>query len=779
MIKSKIVVQIRLTVVSVLIGLAVNAQTKYTISGTVKDKKTGEQMIGTVIKVEELKGTGVACNEYGFYSLTLPEGNYTLKAAMLGYADFILKINLNKNIKQDIVLEDAAKIMDEVVISAEIKDKNVTQPQMGVETIDIKEINKIPVLMGEKDVLKTMQLIPGIKSARDGNTGFYVRGGGADQNLILLDEAPVYNASHLLGFFSTFNSDAIKDAAIYKGTMPAQYGGRLSSALDIKMNDGDDKKFRVKGGLGLIASKLAIEGPLVKNKGSFLITGRRTYADLFLKLSDDSALKNSKLYFYDLNLKANYTVNDKNRIFLSGYFGRDVLGIKSLFGIDWGNTTATLRWNHIVNARLFSNTSFIYSNYRYKLNFNSATGDIFVTSKIQDYNFKQEFQYFPNPRNKIRFGLNAIHHTIVPGQISSTDPKVTIDTKLQDRYALDNAIYISNDWKVSEKLNISYGLRFTSFTALGKGEFFTYDKNGTVTETKSYKDGENVKTYNNIEPRFSASYLVNEKSSVKAAYTRNTQNLHLISNSTAVSPTDLYILSSKNTKTEIADQISLGYFRNFKENNYEFSAEVYYKEMQNQIDYKDGANTIANDKIEGELLYGIGRAYGLELFLKKKFGKFSGWVGYTLSKSEKKIDGINNNTWYNAKQDKPQDISIVGIYEFTKKWTASATWVYSTGNAVTFPTGKYTIDGQTTFSYSDRNGARMPAYHRLDIGVTWQNKKTEKFESSWNFSVYNAYNRANAYSISFRDDPNDPSKTQAVQTSLFRMVPAVTYNFKF
>lgn len=777
MIKSKIATQIKLSFVSVLISLAINAQTKYTISGTVKDKKTGEQLIGAVIRVEELKGTGVACNEYGFYSLTLPEGNYTLKTSMLGYTDFSLKIDLNKNIKHDLLLEDAAKIMDEVVISTEIKDKNVTQAQMGVETINIKEINKIPVLMGEKDVLKTMQLIPGIKSARDGNAGFYVRGGGADQNLILLDEAPVYNASHLLGFFSTFNSDAIKDVAIYKGTMPAQYGGRLSSALDIKMNDGDDKKVHVKGGLGLIASKLAIEGPLVKNKGSFLITGRRTYADLFLKLSDDSALKNSKLYFYDLNLKANYTLNDKNRIVLSGYFGRDVLGIKSLFGIDWGNTTATLRWNHIVNAKLFSNTSFIYSNYSYKLNL--ATDDISVTSKIQDYNFKQEFQYFPNPRNKIRMGLNAIHHTIVPGQISSADPKVSIAHKLQNRSALDNAIYISNEWKASEKLTINYGLRFTSFTALGKGDFFTYDKSGTVTETKSYKDGETVKTYFNLEPRFSASYVVNEQHSVKAAYTRNAQNLHLISNSTAVSPTDLYILSSKNTKAEIADQVSLGYFRNFKENKYEFSAEVYYKAMQNQIDYKDGANTIANDKIEGELLYGIGRAYGLELFFKKKFGKFNGWVGYTLSKSEKKIDGINNDKWYNAKQDKTHDISIVGIYDFSKKWSVSATWVYSTGNAVTFPTGKYTIDGQTTFSYSDRNGARMPSYHRLDIGATWQAKKTEKFESSWNFSVYNAYNRANAYSISFRDDPNDPSKTQAVQTTLFRIVPAITYNFKF
>ncbi len=769
---------IKLAVVLLFMTVFANAQKKYTLSGTVKDKKTGEQMIGAIIRVDELKGVGISCNEYGFYSLTLPEGNYTLKASMLGYADFVLKINLNKNLKQDLLLEDVAKTMDEVVVSAEKKDKNVTQAQMGVETIDIKEINKIPVLMGEKDVLKTMQLIPGIKSAGEGNAGFYVRGGGADQNLILLDEAPVYNASHLLGFFSTFNSDAIKDVAIYKGTMPAQYGGRLSSALDIKMNNGDDRKFHVKGGLGIIASKLAIEGPIVKNKGSFLITGRRTYADLFLKLASDATIKKSKLYFYDLNLKANYNINDKNRIYLSGYFGRDVLGVNKIFGLDWGNTTGTLRWNHIVNAKLFSNTSFIYSNYSYKLGFNFGTGDFAITSKIQDYNLKQEFQYFPNPRNKIRFGLNAIYHTIVPGQVSSSDVSFSIP-KLQNRYASDNAIYVSNEWKAGEKLNINYGLRFTSFTALGNGEFYTYDKEGTVTDTKTYKDGEIVKTYFNLEPRISASYVLNEKSSIKAAYARNTQNLHLISNSTSSSPTDLWIPSSKNTKTEIADQVSLGYFRNFKENKYELSTEVYYKGMQNQIDYKNGANTTANDKIEGELIYGIGRAYGLELFFKKKFGKFNGWIGYTLSKSEKKIDGINDNKWYNAKQDKTHDISIVGIYDFAKKWTVSATWVYSTGNAVTFPTGKYTIDGQTTFSYSDRNGARMPAYHRLDIGVTWQVKKTEKFESSWNFSVYNAYNRANAYSITFREDPNDASKTQAVQTTLFKIIPAVTYNFKF
>ncbi|MGZ4155784.1 MAG: TonB-dependent receptor plug domain-containing protein, partial [Bacteroidia bacterium] len=440
--------------------------------------------------------------------------------------------------------------------------------------------------------------------------------------------------------------------------------------------------------------------------------------------------------------------------------------------------TATLRWNSIINPKFFSNTSLIYSNYNYKIAISSSTSNIDITSKITDYNLKQDFTYLVNPKNKIRFGFNSVHHTVTPGQISSSDASINF-AKLQERYALDNALYISHEWNATEKLNITYGLRATSFSLLGKGNFYTYDDKGNTIDTKSYGTNKIVKTYMNLEPRFSASQMLGTTNSIKVSYARNVQNLHLLSNSTTSNPTDLWITSSNNVKPEIADQLSLGYFQNFKENKYEFSAEVYYKAMQNQIDYKNGANTQANDKVEGELLFGKGRAYGVELFFKKKFGKFNGWIGYTLSRTEKQIDGINNGNWYAAKQDKTHDISLVGIYDFNAKWSLSASWVFSTGNAVTFPSGKYTVDGQVQYLYTERNGYRMPNYHRLDIGLTWNKRKTENFESSWNFSIYNAYGRENAYTITFRQSATDPNKTEVVQTSLFRWVPSITYNFKF
>ncbi len=756
--------------------LALAQNEKYTISGNIKDQKTAESIIGALLKIKELEKVSTTSNEYGFYSITLPKGIYTLIVTKSGYTMYEQNIELNQGVKNDIQLTASAKNqLQSIKVSAQRKDKNVTQAQMGVEKLDMAQINKVPVLFGEKDVLKTIQLIPGIKSAGEGNAGFYVRGGGSDQNLILLDESPVYNASHLLGFFSTFNSDAIKDVSVYKGGMPSQYGGRLSSVLDIKMNDGNAKKYHIGGGIGLISSKLYVEGPIVKDKGSFLVTGRRTYADVFLKLSDK--FKDNKLYFYDLNMKANYKIDNNNRVYLSGYFGRDILGVGSNFGIDWGNSTGTLRWNHTVNSKLFSNTSAIFSNYSYAIKANFDNNEFTVTSRIRDYNLKQEWQYFPNPKHKIKFGANVIHHTIVPGQIT-TNGTFTPPT-LQDRYALENAVYASNEWSASSKLNIIYGLRATSFTALGEGDFYIYDAAGNVTSTTHCDKNENVQTYIRFEPRLSASYILNTQSSIKASYARNTQNLHLISNSTSTTPTDLWIASSKNIKPEISDQVSLGYFRNFKDNNYEFSVEGYYKDMQNQIDYRNGANTQANDKIEGELLTGIGRAYGAEFFLKKKYGRFNGWLGYTISKTERKINGINDNNWYNAKQDKTHDVSIVGIYELTPKWTLSGTWIYNTGNAVTFPSGKYYIDNQVNFLYSERNGYRMPANHRLDLGATYSKVFENGRESSWSFSLYNAYGRQNAYIITFKDDPNDASKTIAEQTSLFRWIPSISYNFKF
>jgi CarboxypepD_reg-like domain/TonB-dependent Receptor Plug Domain len=754
-------------------------QNKYTVSGTIKNKKTGETIIGAIVRIPEVKGAGASSNEYGFYSITVPEGDYTLILSMTGYKKQSQPIALHQSLVVDFMLEDTSLVKQEVVITGEKQDQNVSDPQMGAQKVDMKEANKIPVLFGERDVLKTIQLLPGIKSGGDGGSGFFVRGGSADQNLILLDEAPVYNASHLLGFFSTFNSDAIKDVTVYKGNGPAQYGGRLASVLDVKMNDGNNQTYHLSGGIGLISSKLNFEGPIVKNKGSFLITGRRTYADVFLKLSPDSTINQNSLYFYDLNMKANYELNRKNRIYLSGYFGRDQIGLANTFGISWGNTTATLRWNHIINDRLFSNTSLIFSNYDYKISISSPSADFSITSKIRDYNLKHEFQFFPNPKNRIRMGINSVYHTVTPGQITASEGTSINPIKLQDRFGWENAAYVSNEWNATERLNINYGIRVSAFSILGAGDYYTFNENGAITDTSRYNKNEIAKTYYNVEPRISAGFLINETSSVKAAYARNTQNLHLLSNSTASSPTDLWIMNSLSIKPEIADQFSVGYYRNFKENKIEFSVETYYKSMQNQIDYKNGANTQGNEKVEGDLLFGDGRAYGLELFLKKKYGKLTGWVSYTLARSERRIDGINNGSWYPVKQDRTHDLSIVAMYELNTKWSFAATWVYNTGNAVTFPSGKYYVDGQVQFLYTERNGYRMPAYHRLDLGATWERQKTEKFESSWNFSVYNAYARENAYAITFRESQTDPNKTEAVRIALFKIIPSVTWNFKF
>lgn len=769
--------------VLVLLGLAsvTHAQNtgKYTISGYVRDSLTGEELIGVTIKVSEIPSAGAVTNVYGFYSITIPAGSYTITSQYMGYVMKAEKVSLLQNTKVDFKLLEQTQQLKEVVVSTERADQNITKTQMGVEKLSIKEIETIPVLMGEKDVLKTLQLRPGVKSAGEGNSGFYVRGGAADQNLILLDEATVYNASHLLGFFSVFNSDALKDVTLYKGSQPAQYGGRLASVLDIRMQDGNDQHFGAEGGIGLIASRLKIEGPIVKNKGSFTVSGRRTYADLFLKLSPDSNINRAKLYFYDLNAKVNYRIDDKNRIFLSGYFGKDVLGFGDDFGIDWGNYTGTLRWNHLFSSRLFSNTSLIASNYNYNININFGTTSGNITSRIQDYNLKEDMQYYANSANTVRFGFNSIYHTIVPGTISINSATSSSNLDLDKKYAWENAIYLSHEYKPSNLLSIEYGARLTSFSAIGPGTFYTYDSMGEAKDSAKYKGGSFVKTYVNVEPRIGVNYIINEKSSVKASYARNTQNLHMLSNSTSGNPTDLWIPSSNNVKPEIADQISLGYFRNFKDNAYEFSCEIYYKDMQNQIDYKDGAELNFNENVEAELLMGKGRAYGMELFLKKKYGKLTGWVGYTLSRTERKIPGINGGQYYAAKQDRTHDIAIVGIYELAKKWTVSASWVYYTGNAVTFPSGKYSSGGYAVNYYTERNGYRMPSYHRLDVGATWFIKKTAKRESSLNFSLYNAYGRENAYTITFQEDPNDPTRTQAEQTTLFRWVPSITYNFKF
>jgi hypothetical protein len=757
---------------------AVFAQKNFTINGIIKDATTGETLIGATVKLLELK-TGTTTNGYGFFSLTGVEGDYTLSISYIGYETVNQPIKLNKNAQIDVLLTSSNTLQDVVIKASDPKNENVQSPQMGLTRLDLSQVNNVPVIFGEKDVVKTIQLLPGVKSTGDGNTGFYVRGGGADQNLILLDEAVVYNASHLFGFFSTFNSDAIKDVNLYKGGMPAQYGGRLSSVLDIKMLDGNNKKFAVQGGIGLIASRIKVEGPLVKDKGSFMISARRTYADMFLKLSPDSTTRGASLYFYDINAKANYRFDDKNTLYLSGYFGKDVLGLKDNFETNWGNQTATVRLNHIFNRKLFLNTSLIYSNYNFAVSIYSNNNDFSVRSKIRDFNLKEDFQYYFSHKNTLSFGINATHHNIQPGDIESSNSSSVNPQTIQSRNGVESAAYVSDEWHVTDKLNLLFGARLSAFWLLGPGVFNTYSANDVLTSSQTYHSGEVVQDYFNPEPRFSASYTFNEQNSVKASYNRNTQNIHIISNSTSSSPTDLYVMSSNNIKPGISDQVALGFFKNSVNNQFEFSTEVYYKWLQNQIDYKNGAQLLANQDVESQLVYGKSRAYGVEVFFKKRYGKLNGWIGYTLSKTENSFASINRGDYFAARQDRTHDISLVGIYKLSTRWTISGTFVYGTGNAVTYPHGKYILNGLTTFYYGDRNADRLPAYSRLDLGATLEGKPHKRFHSSWTFGLYNAYDRKNPYSITFEDDPNDKTRTRAVKTSLFGRIPSVTYNFTF
>lgn len=761
-----------------LLSLTSTAQEKYTLSGTITAGQTGEKISGVTVRVAGTS-TGTVSNEYGFYSLTVAKGTYMFEFSSVGRETHTMLLELNENRTQDIALTEKGQELQNVVVVAKPGARSLSSPQMGVEKLSMNEIKNLPVLLGERDVLKTIQLLPGIKSAGEGGSGFFVRGGAADQNLILLDEATVYNASHLLGFFSTFNSDAINDITVYKGGMPAQYGGRLSSVLDIKMNEGNNQDYNVSGGIGIISSKLNVEGPVQKDKSSFLLSGRRTYADLFLKLSPDSSLNRNKLYFYDLNAKLNYKLGKKDHLYVSGYFGRDVMSFQDRFGINWGNGTGTLRWNHLFNSKLFMNTSLIYSNYNYEIKIKNEADDFTIFSQIRDWNLKQDYQWFVSNRNTVRFGFNFIYHALRPGEVTASETSGVADFYLQKRRALENAAFVTNTWKASDKINLTYGFRVSAFSVLGEGDFYNIDGDGKVIDTLRYKKGEFVKTYVNFEPRVALSYGLNSKSSLKLAYVRNVQNLHLISNSTTGNPTDKWVASSNLIKPEISDQISVGYYRNLAANKYELTVEAYYKDMQNQIDYRNGADIYTNDAIESQLLFGKGRAYGIEWLLKKREGKFNGWISYTLSKTERKFEGINNNNWFNARQDRTHDIALVGSYNLNKKWTLSANWIFYTGDAVTFPAGKYLIDDKVVFYYTERNGYRMPNYHRLDLGATMQLKKRGRYSSELSFSLYNAYGRKNAYTINFRESEDNPEKTEAVQTSLFTYVPSISYNFKF
>jgi hypothetical protein len=763
----------------VFTALTTSAQ-KFTISGTLKDATNGEDLYGGMIKVKELTNVGAISNAYGFFSLTLEKGTYTLIFRSTGFESKETVVELNKDIELKVELDIPKDVqnIEEVEVKAQKENENITGSGMDVTRLDPKDIETIPVLFGEKDIMKTLQLTPGVKGAGEGNAGFFVRGGGADQNLILLDEANVYNASHLLGFFSVFNSDAIKDVSLYKSGIPAEYGGRASSVMDVKMRDGNKKKFGMSGGIGLISSRLTVEAPIVKDKGSFIVSGRRSYADLFLKLSKDTSINQTQLFFYDLNAKANYRLGDKDRIFLSGYFGRDVLGINDAFGFNWGNATGTIRWNHLFSNKLFSNTSIAYSDFDYGFNVGSGEDGFGISSSINDINFKQDFDYFLNSNNKMKFGVNAIYHTFKPGELSggnSSFNPILLDT----RYGLEAAAYIQNDMKIGSRWSLMYGLRYSAFNLMGDGTAYEFDGNGVLTNSTEYSRGESIALHHGLEPRFSMSYILSENNSIKLGYNRNLQYLHRVTNSTTSSPTDIWVPSSNNVLPQLADQIAIGYYQNFNKNMFSFTGEVYYKALQNQIDYRTGASNFLNELIEGEFVYGKGRSYGLELQLQKKKGKFTGWLSYTLSRALRTFDAIDNGREFSARQDRIHDISLVTMYNLTERVALSAAWIYYTGDAVTFPSGKYELNGTVIPYYTERNGYRMPDYHRLDLGATFYFKEREKFEHNLNVSIYNAYNRENAYTITFQEAENDPTQTEAVQTTLFKIIPSITYNFNF
>ena len=760
-----------------LLSLQALSQQKYTLSGTITDVSSGEDLVGAVVSIPNSNYTAIS-NSYGFYSISIPEGDYKVNISQMGYSKQEIQVSLHSNQLIDIKLNIIRYQLDDVEVTGNRGDRNITSLEMGNVKLTPKQIENIPVLFGERDLIKTLQLMPGVKQAGEGNAGFYVRGGGIDQNLILLDEAPVYNASHLLGFFSVFNSEAIRDATLLKGSIPAEYGGRASSVLDIRMKEGNMKDYQTTGNVGLISSSLTFEGPFKEDVSSFMISGRRTYADVFLQFAPDKDIRDAQLYFYDLNMKTNFKLDKKNRLFISGYLGRDKFRMEDQFGFDWGSKTATVRLNHTFTEKLFSNSSFIFSNYSYQIDL-SGDNDVIMGSHIQDFNLKQDFSWYPNTRNTVKFGINLINHKIVPGEIDAAPGSIYNSLAVRPRRAFEGAIYLSNSQRLTEKLNVYYGLRLVAFANVGPGDFYRFNSAGDVEQLISYNHFKWVKIQGGPEPRLMLNYLISHQSSVKASYNRNYQFIHLLSNSTSSTPTDVWLPSSDNVKPQISDQWSVGYFRNLKKDLFESSIEIYYKNLQNQIDYRNGADLVFNSTVEAELVFGRGWAYGAEFLFKKNYGRLTGWLGYTWSKTMRQFDDINNGNPFPARQDRRHDISIVAQYNFSPKLNFSATWVYNTGNAVTFPNGKYVIDGKTVGYYTQRNGYRMPDYHRLDLGLTWTRKQTARFESSWNFSIYNAYGRENAYFISFRQNKENPDQTEAVQISLFKFIPSVSYKFKF
>jgi len=759
----------------------VDKPVRFSIIGKITDKHSGEPLPGATVFVKQIQ-TGAVSDVYGNYSLTLDVGSYTLVYSYVGYKTVEKSVELTMNIRLSQEMEPILRDLKEVEITSERNDKNVVKPEMSTFRMDIKTIQRIPALFGEVDVIKAIQMLPGVQSVGEGSSGFSVRGGAPDQNLILLDEATVYNASHLMGFFSVFNNDAIRDVKLYKGDIPATYGGRLASVLDVRMNDGNSKKFEVNGGIGLISSRLTVEGPVANDRCSFIVSGRRTYADIFLALSSDEALRNNKLYFYDLNAKINYKVNNNNQIFLSGYFGRDVFK-NDFVGMKWGNETATIRWNHLFTRQLFSNFSFIYSNYLYNLNTPAGEAtSLDWTSNLRDLGIKADFSYYPNTKNTIRFGGSVIYHMFNPGICKGIGDQTVITTvKVAGNYGFETGIYASNEQKFGDRFTVKYGLRFSMFQNTGPGTIFRYDTAYKAIDSTIYKSGELYKTYTGLEPRLGLLYDFDSKQSIKASYARTNQYLQLAQNSTVGTPLDIWFAASPNIKPQVGDQVALGYFRNFRRNTIETSVEAYYKWMRNVIDFKDFAELLLNDKMEGEVRTGKAWSYGVEFLVRLNEARVNGWVSYTYSRTFRKIREINSNTPYPAPYDKPNNISVVLNYVISKRFMVSANWVYATGAPVTFPTGRAEIGGKIVPIYSDRNQYRYQDYHRLDLSVSFYSKEKpeKKFKWDLNFSIYNVYNRHNTWSINFTQDNINPDITYAEKVYLFGIIPSVTFNFHF
>ena len=767
-------------------------QNKYTINGYITDE-SGEMLIGANVYVSSLTA-GTVTNKYGFYSITIPGGEYRLNFSYIGYQINTEKILLNKDLRLNIMLEPENRELDEVVIRADRVDKNIRDLEMSSVKLPAKTIKRIPALMGEVDIIKSIQLLPGVKMSVEGSSGFYVRGGNADQNLILLDDAPVYNPSHLFGFFSVFNGDAIKDVELFKGGISPEYGGRLSSVLDVRMKEGNTEKLKGEGGIGSISSRFTIEGPIIKNKASFILSARRTYADLFLPFASDTNARKSKIYFYDLNAKINFRLNERNRIFLSGYFGRDLNKFGDMFQMNYGNATSTLRWNHIYNGKLFSNVILIFSDFDYNLGVPQGSDGFKWLSHIIDYSIRNDYTFYLNPNNTMKFGGQLTYHTLKPGVSESIGEESFIKSlKFPNSHSIESAVFLCNEQKFNGKFSVLYGLRFSLFQNIGKGTIFNFDDEYNVIDSTVYDSGEIFQTYSGWEPRVGFRYTLDENSSLKVSYNRTYQYLHLASNSTATFPLDLWFMSNPNVLPQKADQIALGYFRNFFNNIIETSAEFYYKKMYNTIDYKDHAYLVPNKYLDGELRIGESKSYGIELLAKKQSGKLTGWISYTYSRALRDVPEVNNGKEYPAPYDKPHDVSVVLSYDISKRFLFSANWVYSSAIPVTVPEAGYYYGNVWLPDYSDRGSVRIPGtdYHRLDASLTY-NYRLLGMECNTNLSFYNIYNRHNAFAVYFRDKslrheepPTEKKSTsinsdiEVVKLFLFPIVPSLTFNFKF